>query len=164
MLSFPTPAGDETLRIALHEGSRHDLWPLFELADDSLVAIREYLDQGVVHVASSGGTLLGHSQVLPVEEGIYELRSLAVIPGLRRRGLGTRLVARSASWVRARSGDRLVAATPSADLDVLGFYQRLGFRVFRVDRDAYGPGHGYSDSLVTNGIRVRDRVWLELEL
>ncbi len=164
MLSFPTPAGDETLRIALHEGSRHDLWPLFELADDSLVAIREYLDQGVVHVASSGGTLLGHSQVLRVEEGIYELRSLAVIPGLRRRGLGTRLVARSASWVRARSGDRLVAATPSADLDVLGFYQRLGFRVFRVDRDAYGPRHGYSDRLVTNGIQVRDRVWLELEL
>jgi len=164
MLPFPTPAGDETLRIALHEGSRDELWPLFELADDSLVAIREYVDQGIVHVATSRGMLLGHSQVLPREDGSYELRSLAVLPGLRRRGLGTRLVARSASWVRDRSGDRLVTATTTADLDVLGFYQRLGFRVLRVDRDAYGPGHGDSDLLVTNGIQVRDRMWLELEL
>ena len=164
MLPFRTPAVDETLRIAVHEGSRHDLWPLFELADDSPVAIREYLDQGVVHVASTGGMPIGHSQVLLVEEGIYELRSLAVIPGRRRRGLGTRLVARSASWVRERSGSRLVAASPSAHLDVLGFFQRLGFRVLRVERDAYGPEHGYSDRLGTQGIQVRDRVWLELEL
>jgi len=163
MLPFPTPTGDETLRLALYEGSRRDLWPLFALADDA-VSIRDYLDQGVVHVATTGGLVLGHSQVLPVEEAVYELRSLAVIPGRRRRGLGARLVARSASWVREQSGDRLVAASPSAALDLLGFYQRLGFRVFRVDRDAYGPAHERSDRALTNGIRVRDRVWLELEL
>ena len=164
MLPLPTPAPDQTFRIALHEGSRLDLWSLFELADESTVAIFEYLDQGVVHVATIGGLPVGYSQVLPVEGGVYELRSLAVLPGRRRRGIGTRLVARSASWVRDRSGNRLVAATPSSDLDALGFYQRLGFRVLRVDRDAYGPEHGYPDSLVANGIRVRDRVWLELEL
>jgi len=163
MLPFPTPAGDETLRIALHEGSRRDLWPLFALADDA-VSIREYLDQGIVHVASVGGLVLGHSQVLRMEDGTHELRSLAVIPGRRRCGLGTRLVARSASWVREQSGDRLVAASPSAALDLLGFYQRLGFRVFRVDRDAYGPGREESNWTLANGIRVRDRVWLELEL
>ena len=59
---------------------------------------------------------------------------------------------------------RLVAGIPSASLDVLGFYQRLGFRLLRVDRDAYGPEHGYSEELRANGIRVRDRVWLELDL
>lgn len=164
MLPSPTPATDDTLRIALHEGSRNTLWPLFELADDSAVAIRRYLDQGVVHVATTGGMPVGHSQVLPVEEGVYELRSLAVVPRHRRRGLGTRLLARSASWVRDRSGSRLVAGVASAALDVLGFYERLGFRVLRVDRDAYGPESGYPEGLFAHGIPVRDRVWLELEL
>ena len=37
-------------------------------------------------------------------------------------------------------------------------------RLRRVDRDVYGPDRGYSEELLANGIRVRDRVWLELEL
>ncbi len=164
MLPFPTPAADEPLRIVVHEGSRRGLWPLFQLADDSAVAIVESLDQGVVHVATTGGMPLGHSQVVPVEQGVFELRSLAVVSVRRRQGLGARLVARSVSWARDQSGSRLVAGIPSAKLDVLGFFQRLGFRPLRVERDAYSPEHGYSDSLVANGIRVRDRVWLELEI
>ena len=164
MLPFPTPAADDPLRIVVHEGSRRGLWPLFQLADDSPVAIVDYLDQGVVHVATTGGMPLGHSQVVPVEPGVFELRSLAVVPVRRRQGLGTRLVARSVSLVRDRSGHRLVAAIPTAKLDVLGFFQRLGFRLVRVERDAYGPEHGYAEELVANGIPVRDRVWLELEL
>ena len=164
MLPFPTPVADGPLRIALHEGSRGELWPLFKLADDSSVAIGEYLDQGVVHVATTGELTVGHSQVVEVEPGVCELRSLAVLPGRRRNGLGTRLVARSVSWLRERGIQRLVVGFPAANLDVLGFYQRLGFRLLRVDRDAYGPHLGYSDELSANGIRVRDRVWLELEL
>jgi L-amino acid N-acyltransferase YncA len=82
----------------------------------------------------------------------------------RRQGLGTRLMARWVSLVRDRSGKRLIAGMPTAKLDVLGFFQRLGFRLVRVERDVYGPEHGDSEELVANGIRVRDRVWLELEL
>ena len=164
MLPFPTAVADAPLRIALHEGSRRELWSLFELADGSATAIGEYLDHGVVHVATSGATAVGHSQVIEVEPGICELRSLAVLPGHRQKGLGTRLVARSVSWLRERSVLRLVVGFPAANLDVLGFYQRLGFRLLRVDRDAYGPELGYSEELHTNGIRVRDRVWLELGL
>ena len=164
ILPFPTPVADAPLRIALHEGSRRELWPLFKLADDSAVAIGESLDEGVVHVATTGEMAVGHSQVVEVEPGVCELRSLAVLPGRRGKGLGTRLVARSVSWLRERSIERLVVGFPAANLDVLGFYQRLGFRLLRVDRDAYGPEHGYSEGLLANGIRVRDRVWLELEL
>ena len=164
MLPFPTAVADAPLRIALHEGSRRELWPLFKLADDSAGAIAEYLDRGVVHVAAIGEMTVGHSQVVEVEPGVCELRSLAVLPGQRRKGLGTLLVARSVSWLRERSIQRLIVGFPSANLDVLAFYQLLGFRLLRVDRDAYGPDHGYPEELLANGIRVRDRVWLELEL
>jgi len=164
MLPLPTPPPDETFRIALFEGRRHDLWSLFELADASAASICSYLDRGALHLATIGGMPVGHSQVLELEPGVYELRSLAVVPRRRRRGLATRLVARSAAWVRERSGTRLVTGAASAALDVLGFYLRLGFRVVRVERDAYGPERGYPEGLLAHGIPVRDRIWLELEL
>ena len=164
MLPFPTPPADDPLRILVHEGSRRGLWPLFQLADHSPVPIVESIDQGVVHLAIAAGMPLGLSQVVPVEPGIFELRRLAVVSGRRRQGLGTRLVARSGSLARDRGGHRLVTGIPAAKLEVLGFFQRLGFRLVRVERDAYGAEHGDSEALVANGIRVRDRVWLELEL
>jgi GNAT superfamily N-acetyltransferase len=163
MLPSPTPVADETLRISLHEGRRDELWPLFELAPDPVEAIRGYFHDGVVHIATLGGIPVGHSQVIALE-GVHELRTLAVFPGHRRRGLGTRLVARAAAWVRDHGGDRLVTATASVDLDVLGFYQRLGFRVLRVERDAFDPVTGRPEGLVAQRIPVRDRLWLELEL
>jgi GNAT superfamily N-acetyltransferase len=164
MLPSPTPANDETVRIALHQGAREDLWPLFELADGSALAIHRFIDEGVVHVAVTGGVPVGLAQVIHHEEGPYELRRLAVVPGHRRRALGTRLLARSAAWVRDQSGDRLVIGTPAANLDVLGFCQRLGFRILEVERDAFGPRNGYPEGLITHGIPLRDRVWLELLL
>lgn len=163
MLPSPTPVTDATLRISVHEGRRDDLWALFELAHDSVHAIRGYLDEGVVHVLTLGGMPVGHSHVVALE-GVHELRSLVVFPRHRRRGLGTRLVARAAAWVRDHGGDRLVTGMPAADLDVLGFYQRLGFRMLRIERDAFTAERGYPDGLSVRGVPVRDRVWLEMPL
>jgi GNAT superfamily N-acetyltransferase len=163
MLPSPTPVVDDTLRISLHEGRREELWPLFELAPDSAEAIRGYLREGVVHVTTLGAVPVGLSQVIALE-GVHELRSLVVGPGHRRRGLGTRLVARAAAWVRDQGGERLVTATAAAELDVVGFYQRLGFRMLRIERDAFTPERGYPDGLSLRGVPVRDRIWLEMPL
>jgi|SRR5215831_10453130 len=160
----PTPPDEDDIVIRLHQGARHTLWPLFELADDSSMAIRGYIDEGVVHVAMTGGVAIGHAQVVRREGTTHELRSLAVLPSFRRRGIGTRLVDRSVAWVRVRSGERLLVGTATADLENLRFYQQLGFRMLRVERDVFTPEQGYPEGLVAHGIPVRDRVWLLLEL
>ncbi|HZJ53267.1 MAG TPA: GNAT family N-acetyltransferase [Myxococcaceae bacterium] len=164
MLLPPTSPDAHAVRIELHQGSRHDLWPLFELADDSALAIRRYLDLGLVHVALLGGITVGHAQIVPHEVRLWELRSLAVLAPYRERGLGTRLVRRSIGWVRQHGAERLLVATASADLDNLGFYQRLGFRMLRIERDAFTPEGGYPEGLSVRGVPVRDRVWLEMPL
>jgi hypothetical protein len=46
---------------------------------------------------------------------------------------------------------------------VLRFYQLLGFRLLRVERDAFTPETGYPE-IVVDGIPLRDRVWLSLTL
>lgn len=164
MLPSPTPSDAQGFRIDLHHASRHELWPLFELADDSAQAIRRYLDLGLVHVASLGGVAIGHAQIVPHDVRVWELKSLAVLAPYRDRGVATALVRRSVAWVRQHGAAQLLVATSNADLDTLGFYQRLGFRLLRIERDAFTPEAGYPAGLSMRGVPVRDRVWLERPL
>lgn len=164
MLPLPTHSDVQGVRIELHHGSRHELWPLFELADDSALAIQRYLDLGLVHVASLGGVAIGHAQIVPHDVRLWELKSLAVLAPYRDRGVGTALVRRSVAWVRQHGAEQLLVATASADLDTVGFYQRLGFRMLRIERDAFTTEGGYPAGLSVRGVPVRDRLWLELPL
>ena len=66
----------------------------------------------------------------------------------------------------ARSEGRatLTVATAAADVGNLRFYQRLGFRMRSIERDAFTPATGYEPGIVIDGIELRDRVWLDLDL
>jgi RimJ/RimL family protein N-acetyltransferase len=52
----------------------------------------------------------------------------------------------------------------AADVGILRFYQRLGFRLLWIERDAFTPATGYPDAIVIDGIPLRDRVWLSQNL
>jgi hypothetical protein len=62
--------------------------------------------------------------------------------------------------------DEVVAflGTAAADVGNLRFYQRLGFRMVEVERNAFTAADGYPDGIVIDGIPLRDRVWLTLDL
>ena len=70
----------------------------------------------------------------------------------------------SVAWVREHGAVQLLVATASADLENLGFYQRLGFRMLRIERDAFTAEGGYPAGLSFGGVPVRDRVWMEMPL
>jgi hypothetical protein len=46
----------------------------------------------------------------------------------------------------------------------LRFYQRCGFRLLSVERDAFTPQTGYPAGLEVDGIELRDRVWMDRPL
>jgi hypothetical protein len=73
------------------------------------------------------------------------------------------LLERAAAACREESRSTLLVATAAADTGVLRFYQLLGFRLLRVERDAFTPQTGYAD-IEIDGIPLRDRVWLSLDL
>lgn len=58
----------------------------------------------------------------------------------------------------------MVVATAAADTGNLRFYQRLGFRLISVERDAFTDETGYPGNLVIEGIPLLDRVWLSRPL
>ncbi len=146
------------------EGTRDQLADLFALADDSPVAVRAYRDLGRVLVAREGTTVIGLLQLVDGDSAHEaEVKSLAVRADRQGRGIGRMLVERAIAAGREQHRSTLVVATAAADTRVLRFYQLLGFRVLRVERDAFTAEAGYRD-IDVDGIPLRDRVWLSLDL
>ena len=57
---------------------------------------------------------------------------------------------------------RVLVATATADIGNLRFYQQRGFRMERIKRDVFGADRSYPAGPETDGIPVRDRVWLSI--
>jgi ribosomal protein S18 acetylase RimI-like enzyme len=156
--------------IAAYTGDRAALLPLFRLADDSDQEIAGYLDRGTVLVATHGDARVGHLQMIePSREprgpgdapAAWELKSLAVADHHRHHGLGRRLVEAGLAHARGHGASRVLLATGAADTALLRFYQRIGFRMLRIERDAFTPAVGYPPDLRVDGIRLLDRAWLD---
>lgn len=147
-----------------YEGDRATLRPLFRLADDSDLQIDKYLDLGDVLVAEEDGELVGHLQLIASSERAFELNSMAIVESRRGAGIGRALVAAAVQYCGQRAAARLLVATAAADIGNLRFYQRQGFRMLSIERDAFTAATGYGETIVIDGIPLRDRVWLDQPL
>lgn len=150
------------VRVELHAGSRDDLRPLFELAEDSAAQLDSYLGSGRVLVALAGDQVIGHLQLVDTDHpGEVELKNMAVLEAHQGRGIGRELVRAALELAVAESGTAVLVATAAADIGNLRFYQRQGFRMRAVERDAFTPATGYASDILIDGIPLRDRVWLD---
>lgn len=150
-----------TIVVELFRGERRKLLPLFREADDSEDAIKSYLSLGEVLVARRPRKIVGYVQL--ISRGTdWEIKSLALMTECRRQGIGSALVRESMKRAFAAGAVRVVVATATADINNLEFYQRLGFRMDRIEHDAFTPKRGYP-GLYANGIPLRDAVWLSID-
>jgi ribosomal protein S18 acetylase RimI-like enzyme len=150
------------MNVQLYAGARARLRPLFELADDSAQQLDGYLEAGRVLVATLGDAVIGHVQLVETERPAeLEIKNLAVLPAHEGRGVGRALVEAAAAHAREEGRATLVVSTAAAGTGVLRFYQRVGFRMASIDRDAFTPETGYASGTEIDGIPLRDRVWLD---
>ena len=153
------------IRVALHDGPRSDLRELFELAEDSPAQLDAYLSLGRVLVAIDEHDIVGHLQIVRGPDAEQcEVKNMAVRASHQGRGIGRTLVEAAIDLVAAESCKTLLVATAAADIGNLRFYQRLGFRMAWIDRDAYTHETGYAEDIAIDGIELRDRVWLTMSL
>ena len=154
-----------TVRVEEHTGPRSALRALFELAEDSERALDEYIDAGRVLVAVEGGRIVGHLQLADTDgPAALEIKNMAVAASRQGRGIGRALVEAAVALARREGRSTLVVATAAADTGNLRFYQRLGFRLRAVERDAFTEATGYPPGLEIDGIELRDRVWLDRDV
>jgi predicted N-acetyltransferase YhbS len=160
-----TRTASDEVRVETYDGDREELRELFTLAEDSRAALDAYLHGGVVLVAISGREVVGHLQLVGTSvDGEVELKNMAVREDRQGQGIGRRLVEAAVDRLTAERASLLLVATAAADIGNLRFYQRLGFRMRSVERDAFTPATGYPAGLRVDGIELRDRVWLDLPL
>jgi ribosomal protein S18 acetylase RimI-like enzyme len=154
-----------TIAVDEHTGPRADLRPLFKLAEDSSEQLDAYIDRGRVLVAVDRDEIVGHVQVTETDRSAEaEIKNIAVEWSHQGRGIGRALIAAVIALARDEGRSRLVVGTAAADTANLRFYQRLGFRMRAVERDAFTAATGYPLGLRVDGIELRDRVWLDLRV
>src|SRR6266542_4083195 len=104
------------VRVEPHSGSREELRPLFELAEDSPAQLDSYLASGRVLVALLGTEVIGHLQLVETDRpGEVEIKNVAVREDHQGRGVGGRLVRAATELVTAESGSALLVATAASD-------------------------------------------------
>ena len=84
--------------------------------------------------------------------------------GHHNRGLGKRLLAAVLADLRERGVRRVVVGTSNAGIGQFAFYQKAGFRFWRIERDFFTPARGYDPDARENGIAHRDMVWFDQDL
>ena len=160
----PSPAARpaDEVRIEIHRGPRDSLRALFELAEDSATELDSYIDTGRVLVARSGTEVIGHLQLTGTgDPSQAEVKNMAVRESRQGQGIGRQLIQAAVDLAAAEAVTTLLVATAAADIGNLRFYQRQGFRMRSVERDAFTPATGYPAGLLIDGIELRDRVWLD---
>jgi GNAT superfamily N-acetyltransferase len=152
----------DNLHVDLFDGARQDLRPLFELAEDSATELDSYIETGRVLVAVADGEIIGHLQLTGTgDPGHAEVKNMAVREARQGHGVGRRLIQAAVDLAAAGSVTTILVATAAADIGNLRFYQRQGFRMRSIERDAFTPATGYPAGLLIDGIELRDRVWLD---
>jgi predicted N-acetyltransferase YhbS len=135
---------------------------LLELADDSEPALASYADKGDLLVAEEAGHPVGHVLITETDnDQVLELKSIAVKADRQGAGIGRVLVEAALAHCKVRGARRVLVATGAADVGNLRFYQRLGFRMLSIERDAFTAAHGYAENQMVDGIPLRDRVWFD---
>lgn len=124
---------DESLVIRPAEsdeaGALLDLWRAagaHPTVTDTLAAVRRLIDEhpGVLLVAELEGRLAG--TIIAGSDGWRgSLYRLAVIPEMRRRGIGRALVAEAVRGLNARGIERVSAVVVEADRDAIAFWSSL---------------------------------------
>ncbi|TPK69859.1 GNAT family N-acetyltransferase [Mesorhizobium sp. B2-4-15] len=153
------------MHIERYDGNRDALLPLFALADDSPTQVASYIEEGEVVVARAGDEIVGHALIIDTgDAATFELKSIAITQARQGEGLGRALVAAAITYCRERGGRHLIVSTATADIGNLRFYQRLGFRMASIVKDAFGPATGYPEGLLIDSIPLRDQVVFELDL
>jgi ribosomal protein S18 acetylase RimI-like enzyme len=156
---------DYTLKSVATGAEREEFLPLLLLADESLEQVRSYMQRGDLFAfVDRDGAAVGIVLTIPEADGSVELKAVAVDAAHQNLGIGRRMLAAVIEELRRKGMRRAIVGTANAGIGQLAYYQKAGFRLLRIERDFFSPARGYPAVMVDNGIRLRDMVWMDLDL
>jgi len=136
------------------EGKK-DYLALLLLADESEEMIDSYLERGEMFVLKDDG-IKAACVVTREADGVYEIKSIAVVPEHQRKGYGKSLVAFVLSHY-ADASEMLVGTGESAG--VLGFYRGCGFAESHRIKNFFIDN--YDHAMFEDGVQLVDMIYLK---
>jgi ribosomal protein S18 acetylase RimI-like enzyme len=157
---------EEYTLISVAAGAKRESFlPLLLLADESLEQVRSYMQHGDLFAfVDRDGAAVGIVLAIPTDPGCVELKAVAVDTARQNLGIGRRMLAAVLEELRSRGVRRALVGTANAGIGQLAYYQKAGFRLLGIERDFFSPARGYPAVMQDNGIRLRDMVWMDLDL
>ena len=134
------------------------LMPLLLEADPSEDMIRKYIDKSTIFIARENGEMIGVGAVMPLEDGICELKSIAIRPKEQGKGHGSHFLAYIADACAARFHTMLVGTSDYG----MGFYQKCGF-TYSHTIDHFFTDY-YPEPIFENGEQCRHMYYLRKKL
>ena len=134
--------------------------PPLLLGDEQESMIMEYLNRGELYVMGEEKTICGVAVVTMEGKGVCELKNLAVVPELQRKGYGSALV-RYLFKLYGKSCHTMLVGTGDSPLTV-PFYQSLGFIFSHVEKDFFLLH--YDHPIWEAGKQLKDMLYFQKKL
>ena len=112
--------------------NKRDFLPLLLIAGEDERRLERYLDRGDLFALYLGEELVGASVVTLEEDGVLELRAVAVTECRQRQGWGVRLVKFLLGYYHGK-GKTMLVGTENEQKRAVQFYRHCGFRVSHYD-------------------------------
>lgn len=139
--------------------NKRDFYELLLLADEQESMVEKYLDDGEMYVLDDGG-IRAEIVVVPIGDGVLEIKNLAVAPKFQKRGYGKRLIEFVEEHYRGQYSI-LQVGTGESPL-TLSFYEKCGFVRSFVKPNFFVDN--YDHPIFDEGVRLVDMVYLEKRL
>ena len=135
-------------------------------ADPCEKKVQQYLSKSNCFAAFEGNELLGACALLRQKQtdqrnDVFELMNIAVYTQHQSKGIGSALLQHAIAAARTLQAEKMIVGTGSFGYQ-LAFYQKLGFRVYSIERDFFLTH--YAQAIYESGIQHQDRLVLELTL
>lgn len=137
---------------------------LLLLADETIEAIEKYIYDSEVYVVQERhrSEVLGVFALYKISETEIEIKNIAVLESLQRRGIGTHLLNEIKRIAIAGKYESIIVGTPDSSVGQIRFYEKNGFTKYHTRKDFFIKN--YSKPIIENGVMLRDMVLLRLEL
>ncbi len=145
------------MKITKVTGNKKDYLELLLLADEQEDMIDKYLEFGEMFVLEDNG-VKAECVVTKEDEGIYELKNIAVDPKSQRKGYGKQLI--EFAFHNYPDCKKMLVGTGDVPSTV-HFYTSCGFEVSHRKKNFFTDN--YDHIMIEDGIQLVDMVYLKRE-
>ncbi len=128
------------------------------LADPDIEAIERYLYDGDLYICIDGADTVAAAILYPLEDGVCELKNIAVLESLQGKGIGSKFLKKLMGEAAKGYTHMLVGTTAPTE----GFYKSLGFEYSHTIANFFIDN--YPEPIYEDGVQCVDMRCFKIKL